>query len=55
MLEFKLALSESEIDRLRLEGQKQMEEKGYTRPYDAERRAVTAGVVVIDAEKRRAV
>ncbi len=55
VLEFKLALSESEIDRLRLEGQKQMEEKGYTRPYDAERRAVTAGVVVIDAEKRRAV
>lgn len=55
MLEFKLALSESEIDRLRLEGQKQMEEKGYTRPYDTGRRAVTAGVVVIDAEKRRAV
>ena len=55
VLEFKLALSESEIDRLRLEGQKQMEEKGYTRPYDTERRAVTAGVVVIDAEKRRAV
>ena len=55
VLEFKLARSESEVDRLRLEGRKQIEEKGYTKPYDAERRAVTAEVVVIDAEKRRAV
>ena len=54
VLEFKLARSESEVDRLRLEGRKQIEEKGYTRPYDAERRAVTAEVVVIDAEKRQA-
>ena len=55
VLEFKLARSESEVDRLRLEGRKQIEEKGYTKPYDAERRAVTAEVVIIDAEKRRAV
>ena len=37
------------------EGEKQIEEKGYVKPYDAEGRAVTARVIVVDAEKHEAV
>lgn len=55
VLVFKYAKSSSEIDRKRAEGQKQMEEKGYARPYDAENRAVTTAVIVVDGEKCEAV
>ena len=55
VLEFKLARSAGEAARLRAEGQRQIEEKGYARPYDAEGRGVFSGVVVIDAGKRQAV
>ena len=54
VLEFKLARSAGEIDRLRGEGQRQMEEKGYARPHDDEGRAVTSAVIVVDAGKRQA-
>ena len=36
------------------EGRKQIEEKGYAKPYDGEGRAVTSAVVVVDAEKHTA-
>ena len=55
VLEFKLARSAGEAARLRGEGEKQIEEKGYAKPYDAEGRAVTARVIVVDAEKHEAV
>ena len=54
VLEFKLARSAGEIARLRAEGRKQIEEKGYVKPYDGEGRAVTTAVIVIDAEKHEA-
>ena len=55
VLEFKLAQSAGEVDRLRAEGQKQIEEKGYAKPFDAEQRAVSTGVIVVDAARRQAV
>ena len=55
VLEFKLAQSAGEVERLRAEGQKQIEEKGYAKPYDAENRPVMTGVVVVDAQRRQAV
>ena len=54
VLEFKLARSAGEIDGLRTEGQRQIEEKGYAKPFDADQRAVTSAVVIIDAAKREA-
>ena len=54
VLEFKLARSAGEIARLRAEGRKQIEEKGYAKPYDGEGRAVTSAVIVVDAEKHTA-
>ena len=54
VLEFKLARSAGEVARLRGEGEKQIEEKGYAKPYDAEGRAVTARVIVVDAKKHEA-
>ena len=55
VLEFKLAWSAGEAARLRDEGQRQIEEKGYAKPFDAEGRSVTAGVIVVDAEERQAI
>ena len=55
VLEFKLARSAGEVDRLRVEGQRQIEEKGYAKPFDAEQRAVSTGVIVVDATRRQAV
>ena len=54
VLEFKLAQSAGEVERLRAEGQKQIEERGYAKPCDAENRPVTTGVVVVDAQRRQA-
>ena len=54
VLEFKLARSAGEIARLRAEGQRQIEEKGYAKPFDADRRAVTSAVVVVDLQKHEA-
>ena len=54
VLEFKLAQSAGEVDCLRAEGQRQIEEKGYAKPYDAEQRAVSTGVIVVDAARRQA-
>ena len=54
VLEFKLARSAGEIARLRAEGRKQIEEKGYSKPHDGEGRAVTSAVIVVDAEKHEA-
>ena len=54
VLEFKLARSAGEIERLRAEGQQQIEEKGYAKPFDADQRAVTSAVVVIDLQKHEA-
>ena len=50
----KLARSAGEIKGLRAEGQRQIEEKGYAKPFEADQRAVTSAVVVIDAAKREA-
>ena len=54
VLEFKLARSAGEIARLRDEGRKQIEEKGYSKPHDGEGRAVTSAVIVVDAKKHTA-
>ena len=54
VLEFKLARSAGEIARLRDEGRKQIEEKGYSKPLDGEGRAVTSAVIVVDAKKHEA-
>ena len=54
VLEFKLARSAGEIKGLRAEGQRQIEEKGYAKPFEADQRAVTSATVVIDAAKREA-
>ena len=54
VLEFKLARSAGEVARLRAEGRKQIEEKGYSKPHDGEGRAVTTAVIVIEAKKHEA-
>ena len=54
VLEFKLAQSAGEVERLRAEGLRQIAERGYARPFDDEGRACTTGAVVVDAEKRQA-
>ena len=54
VLEFKYAKGPSEIDRKRAEGQKQIEEKGYVKPYESGERAITTAVIVVDGEKREA-
>ena len=54
VLEFKLARRESEIHRLRREGLNQIEESGYTAPFDNDRRPVTSAVIVINGEKHEA-
>ena len=54
VLEFKLARSAGEVARLRDEGRKQIEEKGYAKPYDGEGRAMTSAVIVVDAKKHTA-
>ena len=55
VLEFKLARGAGEAERLRVEGRRQIEEKGYAKPFAAGGRACTIGVIVIDAERREAV
>ena len=55
MLEFKFAKNGAGIKRLRQEGQKQIEKKGYVKPYDAENREITTAVVIINGKKREAV
>ncbi|MBQ9526495.1 MAG: PD-(D/E)XK nuclease domain-containing protein, partial [Fretibacterium sp.] len=49
------AKDSSEIDSKRAEGEKQIQEKNYARPYDAENRAVTTAVIVVNGKKREAV
>jgi hypothetical protein len=55
VLEFKLAHTEEEIERLKAEGLRQIGERGYAKPYDTDQRAVSAAVVVADARKRQVV
>ncbi|MBR1671473.1 MAG: AAA family ATPase [Fretibacterium sp.] len=55
ILEFKYARTSGALDNRRAEGERQIEEKNYARPYDAEGRRVTGAVIVIDGEKRAAV
>ena len=55
VLEFKYAKDSSEVDTKRTEGERQIEEKNYAKPYDVEGRAVTAAVLVINGKKREAV
>ena len=54
VLEFKLARKKSEIARLRREGMKQIEVKGYVKPYDEDHRAVTSAVVIVDGKEHEA-
>ena len=55
VLEFKLARGAGEVERLRAEGQRQIEEKGYAQPFAADDRACMTGVIVVDTERREAV
>ena len=55
VLEFKFAKKSSDVDELREEGMRQIEEKRYAEPLEAGQRTVTAAVIVIDGTSRRAV
>ena len=55
VLEFKFTKDGSKIAELRREGERQIEARGYARPFDADRRAVTTAVIVIDGEEHEAV
>ena len=55
VLEFKYAKDNSEIDSKRKEGEAQILDKNYAKPYEAENRKITTAVIVIDGEKRKAV
>ena len=55
VLEFKYAKDSSEVDSKRVEGETQIQEKNYARPYEGENRAITTAVIVIDGDKRNAV
>ena len=55
VLEFKFAKNGTGIKRLRQEGQKQIEKKGYAKPYDAENREIITAVIVINGKRREAV
>ena len=54
VLEFKYAKDGSEMESKRAEGERQIQEKNYARPYDGENRAVMAAVIVIDGERHEA-
>ena len=55
VLEFKFARDSCELDRKRAEGEAQIREKNYAKPYESENRQITTAVIVIDGEKRQAV
>jgi len=55
VLEFKFAKGGTGMKGLRQEGQKQIEERGYAKPYGAENRAITTAVIIINGKKREAV
>ncbi len=55
VLEFKFSKDGTGMDWLRREGKNQIEDKGYAKPYDAENRAITTAVIVVDGEKRKAI
>ena len=55
VLEFKFSKDGAGIDGIRQDGKNQIEEKGYAKPYDAENRAITTAVIVVDGKKRKAV
>ena len=55
VLEFKYAEGSSEIGSKRAEGEKQIQEKNYARPYEGENRAITTAVIVVDGDNRKAV
>ena len=55
VLEFKYAEGSSEIGSKRAEGEKQIQEKNYAKPYEAENREITTAVIVINGKKREAV
>ncbi len=55
ILEFKYAKDSSEVNGKRTEGEKQIHDKNYAKPYEAENRAITTAVIVIDGEEHEAV
>ena len=55
ILEFKYAKDSSEIEGKRAEGRRQIEERGYAKPYGADNRAITTAVIIINGKKREAV
>ena len=55
VLEFKYAKDSFEVGNKRAEGEKQIQEKNYAKPYDAENREITTAVIVINGKKREAV
>ena len=55
VLEFKFAPKSSEVEKKMLEGEKQLEDREYTKSYNTEGRKVVAAVIVADDERRQAV
>lgn len=55
IIEFKFAKSSSEIEEKKIEGQRQIEERGYAKGYADGKRKVISAVFVADDEKRQIV
>lgn len=53
VLEFKFAETSSDIDKKKMEGLEQIQEKGYAESYDSEGRKVISAAVVADDENRK--
>ena len=52
VLEFKIASTTSEIDKKKVEGLNQINDKGYAKSYDMEGRKVVTAVLVADDHER---
>ena len=54
VLEFKFAEKSSDVEHKRFEGQQQINDREYTKNYNAENRKVVTAVIIADDEKRQA-
>ena len=54
VLELKFTKDGSKIDELREEGERQIEARGYAKPFDADQRVVTSAVIVVDGARHQA-
>ena len=55
VLEFKFAAKSSDVRRLKAEGTAQLQDREYTKGYDAEGRKIISAVIVADDEHRQVV